>query len=145
MKLIISFFIFIFSLSAFGAFTGTFQGKGIAKFKSGRSYECEEIFLRMDVSTEFFKLREGGYNCSGFLNAQFDAFKMMILNGQLLNNNEVLGQITDKELSYQIFDPEDGSTYRLELSMINHELHYREEWHDGKEIALVVLGTLQRH
>jgi hypothetical protein len=138
------FFLLLISTSVFADFNGSFSGSGEAIFASGRRYQCSEIFLRLETSAELFRLREGGYKCGGFLNASFDPFKLRIRDGRLYHKDQELGLISEKEMEYQIYDPEDGSTYFLSLKWVDEQLLYSETWHDGKKIALVVRGTLKR-
>lgn len=145
MKKLLILIILILSTSSFGAtFSGSFQGGGKAKFKSGRSYPCHEIFLRLEETQEYFRLREGGYKCGGLLNAEFDPFRFMIQDGRLVHQGETFGTINNEELTYSVYDPADGSTYRLRLTFSGDELHYFEDWHDGHEIALTVEGVLKK-
>lgn len=126
------------------AFTGSFSGQGKAVFASGRIYECPEIFLRLETSKDLFRLREGGYKCGGLLQASFDPFKLSIRDGKLWNQNDELGSISNREVKYQIYDPEDGSTYFLTLTKNSQgEIHYYEQWHDGEKIALTIKGLLK--
>lgn len=123
-------------------FNGQFSGTGKASFSSGRTYECKEIFLNLKTSVQEFRLIDGGYKCGDLLHASFDPFRMTIKEGRLFDGNDELGTITEDELKYEIFDPEDGSTYRLKLSREDGQLHYYEEWHDGEKIALKINGFL---
>jgi hypothetical protein len=124
------------------SFSGKFQGTGKAVFKSGRVYECKEIFLNIKESATDFQLIEGGYRCGDLLNTSFDPYKFSIKNGELVYQGKVYGKISDKELSYSVYDPEDGSTYYLTLERSSDGIHYLEKWHDGEQIALTVEGKL---
>lgn len=135
-------FLLFITLPAWAQFNGMYSGTGSAVYHSGNRYECTEIFLRLETSASFLKIREGGYNC-GFLKASFDAFKLTIKDGKLFHQNQQLGSITDQVVEYQVFDPEDGSTYFLNLRNENNEIHYVEKWHDGEKIALTVKGVLK--
>lgn len=126
-------------------FSGSFSGTGEAHFKSGRKYLCQEIFLRLETTQTMFRLREGGYSCGDLLKASFDPFKMMVQNGQLFHENQVLGSISQEKLSYEIYDPEDGSTYSLKLIRTQDGMNYHEEWHDGETVALKIQGNLKKH
>lgn len=133
---------FLLTLPVYASFEGSYSGAGRAVFASGRVYECSEIFMRMETDLENFRLREGGYIC-GMLQASFDAYRLTIKDGSLWHKDQLLGQISDQEMNYEIFDPLDGSTYRLRLRKKSpQELVYFEEWHDGEEIALTVKGLL---
>lgn len=125
--------------------TGKFSGKGIARYASGREYQCSEIFLSLKQTTNRFYLNEGGYIC-GLLQAGFDNFKMDIRNGELFHQDQKLGVITDQEIKYSIYDPEDNSTYFFAFTKLDEKrFHYFEEWHDGEKIALKIEGTLLEH
>lgn len=124
------------------SFSGNFSGTGKATFKSGRVYDCREIFLSMKESPAEFRLSQGGYKCGDLLHTEFDPFKFSIINGELVHQGKVFGTITQDELSYSVFDPEDGSTYNLRLNKTGTGIHYLERWHDGETIALVVEGNL---
>jgi hypothetical protein len=126
----------------FFQFNGKFSGTGTAAYSSGRTYACREIFLSLETNPTLFRLKDGGYKCGDLLHASFDPFRMTIKEGRLFDGNDELGTITDDELKYEIFDPEDGSTYRLKLSMETGKIHYYEEWHDGEKIALKINGLL---
>ncbi len=133
---------FLLSLPLYASFTGSYSGTGRAVFASGRVYECSDIFLRMHVDAENFRLREGGYIC-GILQASFDAYRLTIKDGSLWHKDKLLGIINEQEMRYEIFDPLDGSTYRLQLYKKGpYEIAYFEEWHDGEKIALTVKGRL---
>ena len=133
---------FLLTFPAYASFSGSYSGPGRAVFASGRVYECSEIFLRMAVDSENFRLREGGYIC-GMLQASFDAYRLTIKDGSLWHKDQLLGQIDEQVMSYEIFDPQDGSTYRLRLHKNGpQEIAYFEEWHDGEKIALTVKGLL---
>lgn len=135
-------FLLTMTLPAYASFTGSYSGTGRAVFASGRIYECSDIFLRLEVDAHNFRLREGGYIC-GILQASFDAYRLTIKDGQLWHQDQLLGRITQEEMNYEIFDPTDGSTYRLQLSHhAPNEITYFEEWHDGEKIALTVKGRL---
>lgn len=123
-------------------FNGKFSGTGTAAFSSGRTYECREIFLSLQTTEELFRLRDGGYKCGDLLHASFEPFRMTIRDGRLFNGTEELGTISSDELKYEIFDPEDGSTYKLKLTKEESQIHYYEEWHDGEKIALKINGFL---
>lgn len=123
-------------------FNGHYSGKGQAVFSSGRSYDCKEIFLSMATTSAEFKLKDGGYKCGDLLHASFDPFRMTVKQGKLYDGSTELGTISDKELNYKIFDPEDGSTYHLNLRYDLEKLQYTEEWHDGEKIALKINGLL---
>ena len=143
MKKLFTLLLFL-SFQVHASFTGSFSGSGTAVFASGRTYQCSEIFLRLETTPELFRLRGGGYNCGGLLNASFDPFKMSIRNGKLWNLDEELGSINDREIKYQIYDPADGSTYFLTLTKTQQgEILYHEQWHDGEKIALTIKGTLK--
>lgn len=144
MNRFILFLLVLFSSAMAQAFTGSFSGQGKAVFASGRIYECPEVFLRLETSKDLFRLREGGYKCEGLLQASFDPFKLSIRDGKLWNNNDELGTISSQEIKYQIYDPQDGSTYYLTLTKNSHgEIQYHEEWHDGEKIALTIKGLLK--
>lgn len=132
----------LFAIILLASFSGKFSGTGKATFKSGRVYECREIFLNIKQSPQEFRLSQGGYNCGDLLNTEFDPFKFSIVNGDLVHENKIYGKISEKELSYSVYDPEDGSTYYLTLSKNAEGIHYLEKWHDGEEIALTVEGNL---
>lgn len=122
--------------------TGKFSGKGIARYASGREYQCSEIFLSLKQTSDRFYLNDGGYIC-GFLQAGFDNFKMDIRNGELYHQNQKLGVITEQEIRYSIFDPEDNSTYFFTFTKLDEKkFRYFEEWHDGEKMALKVEGIL---
>ena len=141
----IKFFLFLlFSTSALAQFNGSFSGSGEAFFASGRRYQCTEIFLRLETTLEVFRLREGGYKCGGFLNAEFDPFRLSIRGGGLFHLEQQLGHISENQLDYQIFDPQDGSTYYLTLNREGDAISYFERWHDGEKIALTIRGILKR-
>lgn len=123
-------------------FSGQYSGTGTAAFSSGRTYECREIFLSLETTEELFRLRDGGYKCGDLLHASFDPFRMTIRDGRLFNGADELGTISSDELKYEIFDPEDGSTYKLKLTKEESQIHYYEEWHDGEKIALKINGFL---
>lgn len=123
-------------------FHGNFSGKGTAAFSSGRTYDCQEIFLSIATTPDMFRLKDGGYKCGDLLHASFDPFRMTIKEGKLFDGSTELGTINADELKYEIFDPEDGSTYRLTLTQEEGQLHYYEEWHDGQKIALKINGHL---
>lgn len=136
-------FLFLISCPLWASFNGNFSGVGKAIFASGSKYECSEIFLRLESDQELFRLREGGYSCA-LLQAAFDSFKMTIKKGELWHDGQRLGSISDQDLSYQIYDPADGSTYNLWLKKINSShIHYHEQWHDGEKIALTIKGLLE--
>lgn len=125
--------------------TGKFSGKGIARYASGKEYQCSEIFLSLKKTTDRFYLNEGGYIC-GFLQAGFDNFKMDIKEGKLFHQGQELGMISDEKIQYSIFDPEDNSTYFFTFTKLDDKrFRYFEEWHDGEKIALKVEGTLLEH
>src|SRR3989344_8391106 len=133
---------FFLSLPALAGFHGRYSGKGLAVFHSGNRYECTEIFLRLETSATEFQLQEGGYNC-GFLKASFDAFKLSIRNGKLYHKEQELGSISQNEIKYSIYDPEDGSTYFLTLKLNDsQEISYDERWYDGQKWALTLKGNL---
>lgn len=135
----------LISFQVQASFTGSYSGTGRAVFASGRGHECTEIFLRLETTTDLFRLRDGGYKCGGLLNASFDPFKMSIRAGKLWHLEQELGTISDNEINYQIYDPEDGSTYYLTLTKNERgEIQYYERWHDGEKIALTVKGQLSR-
>lgn len=138
------FALLLLTTNAFAGFTGSFSGQGEAVFASGRRWPCHEVFLRIETRPGLFRLREGGYNCGELLNANFDPFKMTIRDGSLFDHDTKLGTITDQELDYRIYDPEDGSTYHLKLKKIDDDIQYFEEWHDGEKIALTVKGKLSK-
>ena len=123
------------------AFTGKFSGQGMAHYSTGRNYQCSEIFLHLKISEQELRLHEGGYIC-GFLQAGFDQFKIDIRAGQLWHQDQLLGTITEDQITYQIYDPSDNSTYYFSLIKKPQSLHYFEEWHDGEKIALKVEGEL---
>lgn len=124
------------------SFSGKFSGTGKATFKSGRTYECREIFLNIKESPTEFRLSHGGYKCGDLLQTEFDPYKFSIVNGDLVHQGKVYGRISEKELSYSVYDPEDGSTYYLTLTRDATGIHYLEKWHDGEQIALTVEGKL---
>lgn len=133
----------LISTPLWASFNGSYSGSGKAVFASGTEYECSEIFLRLESDEEFFRLREGGYICD-LLQAGFDSFKMAIKNGELWHEEQKFGTISEKDLSYKIYDPADGSTYNLHLKKIgSSQIHYHEEWHDGEKIALTIKGILE--
>lgn len=123
-------------------FNGNFSGKGIAAFSSGRTYNCQEIFLSLATTPYMFRLKDGGYRCGDLLHASFDPFRMNVKEGKLFDGSDELGTIDTNGLQYEIFDPEDGSTYSLTLTKENNGLRYHEEWHDGEKIALKINGYL---
>lgn len=132
----------VLSLPALAGFQGRYSGKGQAVFHNGNRYECTEIFLKLKTSESDFHLKEGGYNC-GFLKASFDAFKLTIKNGKLYHREQELGSISQDEVKYSVYDPEDGSTYFLALKLNDsHEIFYDERWHDGRKWALTLKGHL---
>lgn len=135
-------FLLLISVPTFAQFSGKFSGQGTAIFHTGKRYECSEIFLKLATSPKLFTLHQGGYNC-GFLKASFDPFSFSIKNGKLFYGNLEMGGISDKELTYHYFDPEDGSTYYLTLTNDNGQIHYSEEWYDGEKTALTVKGDLK--
>jgi hypothetical protein len=133
------------SLSVFAQWNGSFIGEGRAVFASGRVYECSEIFLRLERSTDAFRFREGGYACGDLLQAAFDAFKFTLKGNKLFIKDQEVGTVTDEKFDYSLFDPEDGSTYHLELTRNSAgEIFYEENWHDGERIALTVKGLLRK-
>jgi hypothetical protein len=135
--------LFLTSSPLWASFNGSYSGGGQAIFASGTKYECTEIFLRLESDHKLFRLSEGGYIC-GLLQAGFDSFKMTIKDGELWHEEQRLGTITDQDLSYQIYDPADGSTYNLRLKrMDSSHIHYYEQWHDGEKIALTIKGILK--
>lgn len=119
------------------------SGSGEARYASGRSYECSEIFLDLDIKKDALHLYQGGYIC-GFLQAGFDSFEMDIRNGELWHEDQHLGHINDEEIRYQIYDQSDDSTYYFSLTKNQDSYTYFEEWHDGEKIALKVYGELQK-
>lgn len=136
--------LFFLTLPAWAQFSGDYTGTGTAVFKSGRQYECSEIYLRLEQTQNLFRLRDGGYHCGDLLQASFDPFKLTIRDGKLWNVEEELGSVNEQILTYKIFDPEDGSTYQLKLTKLpSGGIHYYEDWHDGEAIALKVHGDLK--
>lgn len=134
----------IITLLSFQALAETslkLSGKGLARFASGREYPCTEVFLDLKIYEKALVLNQGGYIC-GFLQASFDSYKMDIRQGKLWHDDQELGRITEREISYQIYDPSDNSTYYFQLKKENSTYSYFEEWHDGEEIALKVIGKL---
>lgn len=134
----------IISLLSFQALAKTnikISGPGLARYASGREYPCTEIFFDLKITKNALFLNQGGYIC-GFLQASFDSFKMDIHEGKLWNEGQELGKISDHEISYQIYDPSDDSTYFFQLKKEDTGYTYFEEWHDGEKIALKVMGTL---
>lgn len=123
-------------------FNGNYSGTGTAAFSSGRTYKCQEIFLSLATTPDMFRLKDGGYRCGDLLHASFDPFRMTIKEGKLFDGSAELGVISEDELKYEIYDPEDGSTYSLILTKEEGQLHYHEEWHDGEKIALKIDGYL---
>ena len=127
------------------AMTGKFSGTGIARYASGKVYECSEVFLNIKTTPTRFFLNEGGYIC-GFLQAGFDNFKMDIKEGKLFHQDQELGSIDGESIKYSIFDPKDWSTYYFSFTKIDEKNYrYFEEWHDGEKIALKIEGILQPH
>lgn len=143
MKFVLLLTCLLLSLNAF-SFSGKYSGQGKAMFKSGKSYDCREIFLHLSTTQFNFSLKEGGYNCGDFLKASFDSFSFNIKDGKLFHEGKAYGEINEKGLWYEVFDPEDGSTYRLNLFRTSSGLEYLEQWHDGETTALTVKGTLIR-
>lgn len=136
-------FLILLSFPVFADFNGKYSGTGAAVFHTGKRYECTEVFLDVDTSEKSFKLYQGGYIC-GFLKAAFDAFEFTIKDGVLFHGELEMGSISQKELKYHYYDPEDGSTFYLTLLKDNEgQIHYLEEWHDGEKIALTVKGDLK--
>ncbi|HLT22944.1 MAG TPA: hypothetical protein VKZ84_05860 [Bacteriovoracaceae bacterium] len=123
------------------SFNGKLSGPGNAIYSSGTELPCSEIFLEMKVTQTSFELIQGGYIC-GFLQAGFDSFKMDIRNGELWHKDQKLGYISDNKISYQVYDPADGSTYFFNLAKEQSGYRYFEEWDDGSKIALKVFGVL---
>jgi hypothetical protein len=124
-------------------FSGSFFGTGKATYKNGHTYKCREISIRLDQKIDMLRLRDGGYQCGDFLNAAFDPFRFTIEEGKLIHEGQVYGKISDSELSYSVYDPEDQSTYFLTLTKTTLGLQYLEKWHDGQTIALTVSGDLK--
>lgn len=138
-------FILLFSLPAFADFTGSFQGTGRAVFaKTGKAYECSEIFLRLKEKTDSFTFNEGGYIC-GDLQASFDTFIFSVKEGKLFIKDKEVGSITPGLFEYTFYDPEDNSTYHLVLFKLSETtLSYIETWHVGNTLALTVKGLLEK-
>lgn len=117
------------------------SGPGLAQYASGRIYQCSEIFLDITIREDALTLHQGGYIC-GHLQASFDPFQMEIHHGKLMYQGQELGSISKEELRYEIYDPNDNSTYFFSLKKEANGLRYFEEWHDGEKIALKINGLL---
>lgn len=131
----------LFSFQALANIDLKLSGPGMARFASGKEYDCREIFLDLTITENALILNQGGYIC-GFLQAGFDSFKMDIRQGELWHEDLYLGTITGTEIRYQVYDPSDDSTYFFSLTKEQDSYTYFEEWHDGEKIALKVKGSL---
>jgi len=140
MHIVLLFVILMIPALAF-PFNGKLSGPGNAVYSSGTELPCSEIFLELELTQTSFHLHQGGYIC-GFLQAGFDSFKMDIRNGQLWHQDQQLGHVSANKISYQVYDPADGSTYFFTLTKEQSGYQYFEEWHDGNKIALKVSGRL---
>lgn len=132
----------LISFPVFADFNGKFSGTGAAVFHSGKRYDCTEVFLDLESSQTSFKLHQRGYIC-GFLKASFDAFEFKVKEGKLYYGDLEMGEISDQELNYHYYDPQDNSTYFLTLTQDGEGgIHYLKEWYDGEKLALTVKGKL---
>lgn len=137
------FLLCFFSLSAFADFTGNFSGKGNAEFSSGNHYDCQDIFLSIRTDKTSFKLLNGGYRCGDLLHANFDPFTLSLKDGILWEGDVKRGTLSKNELHYEIFDPEDNSTYHLNLTLSPIGImSYDESWSVAGITLLTVTGQL---
>lgn len=131
----------ILSVPALAGFDGKFQGPGKAIFASGKKYECPEVFLHLVQTDDSLQILEGGYNCREF-SASFDPSIFKIDSGTLFYRGERVGTIQENKIEIKVYDPEDDSTYHLQLDQTEKGFTYREEWLVEDRVALKVTGDL---
>jgi hypothetical protein len=138
-----SIFLLLLSPALFAA-PVKFQGKGLAHFqKTGKKYQCTEVFMHFETTSSKFKVFEGGYDCSP-LKASYDPFTLEIKSGKLYEKGEVVGDISSRETHLKKYDASDDSTFHLNLKLSPSEITYTEQWIDGQENALLITARLKR-
>jgi hypothetical protein len=119
-----------------------YQGKGEAVFpKTGKRYPCKEVFMQIEILPKKFKLYTGGYDCNP-LKASYDMFELDIKNGKLMDKNVVVGDISKQEMNLSKYDPDDDSTFHLNLKFQSRSMDYTETWEQTGKQALQIKAKL---
>lgn len=118
-----------------------YQGSGTAVFPGRNTYQCPTVMLKLEITPKKFKVYEGGYDCSPLV-ATYDFFSLDIREGKLLDHNEVVGSISDKEITLEKYDPSDDSLFNLRMTFTEAGLDYTETWKQSGKEALVINASL---
>lgn len=137
-NLIFTVVLFFCAQLTYADISGYWSGQGLAKTPS-YSQGCSNVFFKLSLTEEKFKIQEGGYNCNG-LNAEYPYSVFNVVGPLLYYKNEVSGLIKDGEIL--IYSKDDGFSLRFKIAS-DGLLEVTEEWREGDDF-LIIKSELRR-
>lgn len=132
------------------AFSGHWSGTGTAVTQPSTLHSttrnCSEISLSLNQSNKELELQTGTYTCQD-LQASYDPAQFDLKEGQVWYQGAQIGTITDNLFEITYVAQDDGSVFKLTLTLNGNTLQYQEDWFNSPTdpaIQMEVRGSLKR-